>query len=164
MLAAMGWAAVLLVVALLFSFGLWLTRPAWPSARVLPVYAVALLLQVAHLAEEYRAGFYRVFPPVLGQAPWSARQFLLFNIVWLAVFVVGGIGVWRGWQPMIVVALFLAVGGGVANGAGHLLLAANAGGYFPGAYTAPLLVLIGSLLLFRLVRPPIPSWRLSNER
>src|SRR5215207_7022783 len=85
MLATMGWAVAVLVFALLLSFVVWLGRPAQPATkRTLALYVTAVVVQSAHLAEEYRAGFYRLFPPVLGRPPWSARQFLLFNLVWLA--------------------------------------------------------------------------------
>ncbi len=40
-----------------------------------------------------------------------------------------------------------------ANGVGHIILAADTGGYFPGLFTAPFLVLIGLALMYRLVHP-----------
>ena len=157
MLATMGRAVVFLVGALGLSYGLWFVRPALPAAsRVLPAYAAAVLVQCGHLTEEYRTGFYRMFPPVLGSDPWSARQFLIFNLVWLGIFVFAGFGLARGWRPGFVVALFLALGGGIGNSLGHLMLVLRAGGYFPGAYTAPLVLLAGSVLAFQLLRPPGP--------
>jgi hypothetical protein len=41
----------------------------------------------------------------------------------------------------------------LANGTGHILLAVGAGGYFPGLYTAPFLLLISLALMYRLVHP-----------
>lgn len=41
----------------------------------------------------------------------------------------------------------------LANGSGHIILAADAGGYFPGLYTAPFLLLISLALVYRLVHP-----------
>jgi hypothetical protein len=153
----MGRAIVFLVGALAFSYGLWLLRPALPAPRrILPAYAAAVLVQCGHLTEEYRTGFYRMFPPVLGSDPWSARQFLIFNFVWLGIFVLAGFGMARGWRPAFVVALFLALGGGIGNGLGHLMLVIRAGGYFPGADTAPLVFLAGSVLALQLLRPPGP--------
>jgi hypothetical protein len=40
-----------------------------------------------------------------------------------------------------------------ANGSGHIILAADAGGYYPGLYTAPFLLLISLALMYRLVHP-----------
>lgn len=153
MFAAMGAAVVLLAAALVLSYVLWSARAAWPRAnRVIPAYWAAVLVQCAHLVEEYRSGFYRLFPPVLGDEAWSAHQFLAFNLVWMVVFALAGIGIARGWRPAFLVALFLALGGGVGNGLGHLMLAVRARGYFPGAYTAPLVFLAGCVLAFQLLR------------
>jgi hypothetical protein len=40
------------------------------------------------------------------------------------------------------------------NGAGHVLFGINAGGYFPGLYTAPFLLLCGLYLLVQVIRNP----------
>ena len=40
-----------------------------------------------------------------------------------------------------------------ANGSGHIILAADADGYFPGLFTAPFLLLISLALMYRLVHP-----------
>jgi len=41
---------------------------------------------------------------------------------------------------------------GTVNGIGHLLFALEAGGYFPGVYTAPLLLAFSGLLATRIMR------------
>ena len=41
----------------------------------------------------------------------------------------------------------------VGNGTGHVVLAADAGTYFPGLLTAPFLILFGLALMYRLVHP-----------
>jgi hypothetical protein len=53
-------------------------------------------------------------------------------------------------QLAYLVVLFLALAGGVGNGAGHLLLSVTQRRYFPGAATAPLCLLVGIALLTRL--------------
>jgi len=157
-LATMGWAAGLLVVAMVVSYALWMGRAEWPPARrVLPAYAAAVVVQCAHLAEEYATGFHRAFPPVLGSEPWSGGRFLAFNLTWLAMFAIGGHGLAREKRPAYLVALFLALGGGIGNGLGHLALAARAGGYFPGAYTGALALVAGGTLLGRLLRRSPPG-------
>jgi hypothetical protein len=105
--------------------------------------------------EEYRTGFYSVFPPVFGAEAWSAARFLTFNLVWLAIFVVAGFGIASSRRPAFIVALFLGLGGGIGNGLGHLALAARRGGYFPGVYTAVLALFAGSALLRALLRPEV---------
>jgi hypothetical protein len=155
MLAVMGRAVAGLVVALVLAYFAGL-RPI-PIAQLrglVPVYVAAIAAQVAHLTEEYRTGFYREFPPVLGQPPWSRELFLLFNLAWLIIFALAGIGLMRGWRVAVVAALFLALGGGILNGIVHATLAATVQGYFPGLYTAPLVFSIGTYLAFRLLRHP----------
>lgn len=153
--ATMGRATIFLVVAMVVCYALWVRRTEWPPAEtVVRVYALAVLVQCAHLVEEYLAGFYRVFPPVFGADPWSEQRFLIFNVVWLTIFVLAGVGLLRGRRVAYLVALFLAIGGGIGNGLGHLALSAREGGYFPGAYTGVLALLVGSLLAYRLMRKP----------
>ena len=158
-LGTMGPAAGLLVVALAVAYALWVGRERWPAAaRILPVYAAAVAVQCAHLAEEYASGFHRAFPPLLGAEPWSGRRFLVFNLGWLAAFAAAGVGLARGSRVAYLAALFLAIGGGIANGLGHLALSARAGGYFPGAYTGAAALLAGSLLAYGLLSShPLPS-------
>jgi hypothetical protein len=148
MLASMGRAVILLVAALGVSCALWVAREEWPGdRRFLRLLIAAVLVQIVHLIEELWSGFYRAFPPVLGGEAWSERQFVLFNLVWLGLFLLAGFGVARRWRPAYVVTLFLAIGGGIGNGLGHLVLALRAQGYFPGAYTAPLAFAAGLVLL-----------------
>jgi hypothetical protein len=54
----------------------------------------------------------------------SDAQFVAFqyNMAWLALFLLAGLGVYRRMQLAYLVVLFLALAGGVGNGAGHLLL------------------------------------------
>jgi tryptophan-rich sensory protein len=153
-LLVMGRAVTPLVVGLLVSYLLWISQTEWrPTRDVLVVYITAVFVQCLHLIEEFRTGFYSAFPPVLGGQAWSPTRFLAFNLIWLAVFVVAGIGMTAARRPAFLVALFLGLGGGIANGLGHLALAARRGGYFPGAYTAVLALFAGSALLRKLLRP-----------
>ena len=154
-LAMMGRPAGFLVIALIASYLLWMSRAEWSGAhRIIPVYILAVLVQCAHVAEEYAMGFNRDFPRVFGADPWSGRQFLLFNLVWLAIFVIAGFGLTRRNGAAYVVAMFLAIGGGIGNGLAHLVLSARAGGYFPGLYTGALALIIGSALAYRLAQAP----------
>jgi hypothetical protein len=152
MLLTMGRAVIVLAAVLLLAFALSLNfTPAEPR-QVLPAYFFAIVMQLLHLSEEYRSGFYRAFPPVFGAPAWSGSAFLLFNAIWLSVFGLGAYGLIRRSQWATVIAFFLALGGGVLNGLGHAVLAVQAGAYFPGLYTAPLVFVAGSVLAFKLLR------------
>jgi hypothetical protein len=146
----MGRAATLLSVGLIVAYLLWITGR-WQNApaTVLPIYLLAIVVQCLHFGEEYVTGFQRRFPGLIGYA-WSDTRFVTFNLIWLAVFVLAALGVYRRMPLAYLVVLFFAIGGGVGNGAGHLLLSAMQGGYFPGLATAPLCLLLGIMLLARL--------------
>ena len=153
-LVVMGRAVTPLVIGLLVSYLLWISQAEWrPTRDVVLTYAAAVFVQCLHLIEEYRTGFYSAFPPILGGQAWSPSRFLAFNLTWLAVFVVAGIGMRTSRRPAFLVALFLGLGGGIANGLGHLALAARRGGYFPGTYTSVLALFAGSALLRKLLQP-----------
>ncbi len=148
----MGSATILLSVGLVIAYLLWIAAR-WKNdpATVLPMCLLAIAVQCLHFAEEYLTGFQRQFPKLIGDE-WSDARFVAFNMAWLAVFVLAALGVYRRVALAYLVVLFLALGGGVGNGAGHLLLSASQGRYFPGAATAPLCLLAGIGLLARLFR------------
>ncbi len=117
--------------------------------------ALTVALQALHFAEEFVTGFYRLFPPRLGLAAWSAEFFLAFNAIWLALWPGAAAAAVAGRATPVAAVLFwfLAIAA-VGNGIAHPALALSAGGYFPGLVTAPLLGVAGLLLLRDLVRKP----------
>ena len=148
----MGRGVILLSAGLVVAYLLWLATP-WKNdpVRVLPIYFIAVAIQCLHFAEEFATGFQRQFPKLLG-SEWTDAQFVVFNMIWLALFVLAGLGVYRRIQLAYLVVLFLAAVGGVGNGASHLVLSATQSRYFPGSVTAPLCLLAGIALLVRLYR------------
>jgi len=143
----MGRAAAGLTIGLAACLALWLALEWGPCPpRLRWAYGAGIVVQAAHLGEEYGAGFYRVFPERFGYT-WSAARFLAFNLTWLVVFVVAYVGLHRGARLAYLPVLFLAVVGGIGNGIVHLVLAAQAGGYFAGLYTAPLCLVAGTAVL-----------------
>jgi len=146
----MGRATAVLSVGLIIAYLLWVATP-WKNdpAAVLPLYLVAIAVQCLHFTEEFLTGFQRQFPKLIGYE-WSDAQFVTFNMTWLVMFVLAGLGVYRRMQLAYLVVLFLALAGGVGNGAGHLLLTLLQGRYFPGTATAPLCLLVGIALMMRL--------------
>jgi hypothetical protein len=151
----MGRAIVILDVALVISLVFWAAyrRNLAPAPRVLPVFTVALLVQVAHFLEEYLTGFHRSFPTLFGYV-WEDSRFVAFNLAWIAILAVSAFAILRGYRLGHLGGFFLAVGAGIGNGFGHLALAIRAGGYFPGSYTAVLSLGVGSVLLAQLIRLP----------
>jgi len=126
------------------------------SARSKLLFLLLVTIQAAHSVEEYWARLYDVLPParyVSGLV--SADRATGFTIINAAIIALGAccyaFPIRSGLRAGRTVAwLWLAIE--FANGTGHVLLAASAGGYFPGAFTGAALVvaalgLAASLLL-----------------
>lgn len=147
----LGSAVVFLSVGLVISYLFWIgTRWKNDPAVVLPLYLLAVVVQCVHFTEEYLTGFQRQFPKLMMGYEWSDARFVAFNMAWLAVFVLAALGVYRRWSLAYLVVIFLALIGGVGNGASHLLLSARQDRYFPGLITAPFCLLAGIAVLTRL--------------
>ncbi len=146
----MGPAIIFISGGLVVSYGVWITAR-WKNdaAAVLPVYLLAIAVQCLHFTEEYVTGFQHQFPELFG-IHWSDARFVTFNMLWLAAFVLAGLGVYRRVPLAYLVVLFLALIGGVGNGVSHLILSAMSRGYFPGLITAPFCLLMGIMLLRRI--------------
>jgi hypothetical protein len=146
----MGLAIIALSGGLVLAYGVWVAAH-WKNdaAAVLPIYLLAIAVQCLHFTEEYVTGFQHQFPRLFGD-DWSDARFVTFNMLWLAAFVLAGLGVYRRVQLAYLIVLFLALIGGVGNGIAHLVLSATYGRYFPGVITAPFCLLVGITLLTRL--------------
>jgi hypothetical protein len=149
----MGRATLVLIGIMVLSYFIWASRPEWPDPeRIVWPYAFSVAVLCAHLFEEFTATFYSALPNVVGAPPWSGPRFLTFNFAWLIIFIVGGFPMAQGERFGYLVAVFLALGGGIGNGIGHLALSAQREGYFPGAYTGAVALIAGLALSYRLFR------------
>ena len=113
--------------------------------------AIAVAAQAGHFVEELATGFHERFPAAFGQEPMSLPLFVSFNVAWLGIWAWSAWGLARRRQAALFPLWFLGIAS-VANGFAHPLLALNAGGYFPGLATSPLVAVVGALLLARLSR------------
>jgi hypothetical protein len=143
----MGRATTPLAAGLVAAYVVWIAGR-WndDAAKVLPACLLAIAVQCLHFSEEFATGFQRQFPQISGDE-WSDVRFVTFNMIWLALFVLAALGVYRRVALAYLVVLFLALAGGVGNGVGHLVLSATRARYFPGTVTAPLCLLAGIGLL-----------------
>jgi hypothetical protein len=150
----LGRAATLLSVAFLIAYAIWIGG-AWNLAgrSLQPTYGVALVIFFVHACEEFFTGFQRRLPALVGDR-WTDTQFLVFNAAWFTTFVLADWGLRRRHPVAVLIVLFFALGGGVGNGVAHLLLVVTQGGYFPGAWTAPLCLIVGVVLLRQLFTIP----------
>lgn len=122
--------------------------------RVARAFLVLVLAQAAHSVEEY---VFRLFE-VLAPARFVSGLFGLDPAIGFAIvnsgLVLFGLWCWRwpvrrAWSSARLFAWGWALAE-IANGCAHAGLAVAAKGYFPGLYTAPLLVAAGARLATRL--------------
>lgn len=118
--------------------------------RVLPVYLVALAIQFLHFTEEYVYGFqFRVVEIMAGMPPFNVNVFVAFNMIAYCLFLLAGLGMYRGLKFPVIVVWFFAICV-MGNALWHLLLTLRVGGYFPGLYTSLAGWILGPILLKRL--------------
>ncbi len=98
--------------------------------------ALATAVQAMHFAEEAATGFHERLGPVFGLPEMQFSFFMAFNLAWLGIWIVSIPGVRSAHTGAFFAAWFLAIAG-MLNGIGHPLLAAAAGGYFPGLVSSP---------------------------
>jgi len=150
-------------VALIVALALTVSRPApieeeATRRRLARLVLLAIGVQALHFVEELLTGFRYRFPESLGLTPWSSSFFVVFNLLWLAIWVVAAAGLRRGLRVALFPIWFLSIAM-TANGPAHVLLALRAEGYFPGLISAPVEAIVGVFLLVRLLaatadRPP----------
>ncbi|HLF09761.1 MAG TPA: HXXEE domain-containing protein [Gammaproteobacteria bacterium] len=125
------------------------------SRRSKLIFLFLVVAQAAHSLEEYVTRLFEVFGPARLVSGLVAENLAVGFAVLNAAFIV--VGIWcyvgpvrtggrAGWFVAVIsVAIELA------NGTGHLAIAAFNGGYFSGALTAVLLVATGASLAVSLV-------------
>ena len=120
------------------------------------IASFTVVAQAAHFAEELFTGFPEKFPILFGLGPMSRAFFVSFNLAWIAVWSASIWGVGKKQRAALFPLWFLSLGC-VANGLAHPLFSAFVGGYFPGLLTAPVVAVLGLVLLRRLVEITEPT-------
>jgi len=130
-------------------------------SRLQLTFGALILVQAAHSIEEYVGHLWESFPPtrfVTGLVSSNPeRGFVALNVLLLAF------GVWcflwpvrRGWPVAFALGWLWAVLE-IVNGIGHLLWSIHEGGYTPGLFTAPVLLVLAIYLAYQLRRANAPS-------
>jgi hypothetical protein len=99
--------------------------------------------------EEFVTRFADRFPALLGLPVWPEDFFVIFNLIWLSLWILSAIGLQRGYRIALFPIWFFAIAA-MANGIGHPMLVVVARGYFPGLITSPVVGIVGVLLWIRL--------------
>jgi Protein of unknown function with HXXEE motif len=144
--------SVLYGVAVIALFLTIARRPARDSDAIdgiIRLYLIGIACQCLHFTEEFVTGFYVRVPPFLGFVPWSAEFFVTFNLCWIALWLLGAVGIRAGLRAAFFPVWFFAIGM-VGNAIWHPLLCLATGGYFPGLFTSPFGGVVGVMMLARL--------------
>jgi hypothetical protein len=123
------------------------------AARAL---VLALVVQAIHFGEETLTGFPERLGALLGLPAMPMSFFLIFNLAWLAVWVLSVPGLRAARAAAFFAAWFLAIAG-MINAIAHPLLAVAAGGYFPGLVSSPFIGAAAAWLWLRLREATEPA-------
>ncbi len=119
--------------------------------RVLPIYLIALAIQFLHFTEEYIYGFHlRITELMAGIPPFNINTFVAFNMIAYCLFLLAGLGMYKGLKFPMIIVWFFVFGGVVGNAIWHPLMSLRVGGYFPGLFTSFAYWIVGPILLKRL--------------
>ena len=125
------------------------------SPRSKLLFLLLVIAQAAHSVEEYVTRLFEVFAPARFVSGLVSEDLALGFTVVNAAFV--GVAAWcyvgpvraGGVAGQVAAAVWIAVE--LANGIGHLGIAATSGAYFSGSLTAVLLVITAACLAFSLL-------------
>jgi uncharacterized protein with HXXEE motif len=125
------------------------------SPRSKVFFLLLVIAQAAHSVEEYVTRLFEVFPPARFVSGLVSDDLALGFAVINAAFIV--IGAWCYVGPVragraagqVAAGAWIAIE--LANGVGHLAIAAASGAYFSGSFTAVLLVVTAVCLAFSLL-------------
>jgi hypothetical protein len=155
----MGPPVILLSIGLVVSYALWLAfyeRIPRIRRRIILYFGLAIVVQSLHFLEEYRGGLHLEAERLIGYSV-SDRSFVIFNLAALIVLSIAWLALLGRGRLAFLFVWFMAVVGGIGNGVLHLLMSAARGGYFPGAATAVLHLVVGCLTLRELLVTDRPA-------
>ena len=116
--------------------------------------APAVVVQFAHLTEEYLTGFYKEFPPLFGTQWWSERGFVtIIILVFGILYLLAAIGLLYKNPFANCFLWFVALGPMLVNSIAHPIVSLITRGYFPGLLTAPIQLVVSIVF----IRRPISS-------
>ena len=142
-----------MVVAWLTFIWLYRTKATLPPVDAfLPVFFTVLAIQFLHFAEEYSTGFRTDFALLYDGTAYSAKAFVIFNMVSYAAFTMSCLAAFLTKRRFLLMpALFFIIYGAIGNAIAHTWWSIHLGEYFPGLVTAQLYWIAGPWVLYRLI-------------
>ena len=126
------------------------------GATIGRTFLVLIVCQALHSVEEYSFSLWDVLEPARYVSSLVSTNLALGFAVLSTTIV--ALGLWSYWVPVRLhktyapFVIWFWVYLEIANGVGHIGLAIYSQGYFPGMYTAPLLLAASGLLVTQLIR------------
>jgi hypothetical protein len=143
----MGLPVIFLNIGLVVSLIIWLSLNKSYPRKLSNLYLIGVLIQITHFLEEYYMGLYKELPSIFNENPWTGSQFIIFNIVWLIIFLLAAIGSFNNIKVSYLIVWFFILIGGIGNGIMHIALSLLKKEYFPGTVTAIFLFAIGIIMI-----------------
>ena len=109
------------------------------------ILLTAICFHLFHFAEETVYEFHKLFPQLLGLAPWPVSIFVGFNFAWVIIWLIGIFLVSPN-RVTVTTFWFLAIASAI-NGIAHPVFSILVGGYFPGLVSSPFVGVLGILLV-----------------
>ena len=136
-----------ILVTLLFYYAIIGGSMGLDSAKLLPLYLIALSVQFLHFLEEYHGRLYEKLPLLFDFPPIDRDAFINFNLVAYSIFILGALAIYLKKKVFMLIPLFFILFGTLANAVLHCLLALWQGSYFPGLYTAFIYLILGPMMV-----------------
>jgi hypothetical protein len=133
------------------------------SSEILPLYILGIGFQLLHFAEEHATDFDIHFGQLFGGEPYGHNLFVSFNMISYCMFLVGGYAIFKGFKPLMIIAMFFIAYGMLGNCIGHISYSIAAKGYFSGLYTSFLNLPLSIVMLRKLWRSRMPEMNKTKQ-
>jgi hypothetical protein len=143
----MGLPVLFLNIGLSVSLVLWLNIKKRYSKKLSWLFLIGILIQLTHFLEEYYTGFYKELPSMFNANQWTGDQFIIFNSVWLIIFLIAAIASFKNITVSYFIMWFFMLIGAIGNGIMHIGLSLLRKAYFPGTVSSAFLFMIGIIMV-----------------
>lgn len=119
--------------------------------RILPVYLLAVGMELLHFAEEFSTGFYiRIAEEIYHTQPNTANEMVIGQMILFFLTIVGAIAIHKKWKIPMFIVWFVVIMQMFVNAVQHPIFSIVVKGYFPGLITSQVNWILGFILFKRL--------------
>ncbi|MBN1534509.1 MAG: HXXEE domain-containing protein [Spirochaetes bacterium] len=119
--------------------------------RVVPLYLLAVGMQLLHFAEEFVTGYQtRIAAEIYHVQPFTINQMVISQMVLFFFTIVGAIAIVKKWKIPMFMVWFVVIMQMMVNAVQHPIFSIMVHGYFPGLITSQVGWVLGPILFKRL--------------